>query len=225
VTGRALPLRRLDRPSSLSQQAYERIRKELLAGNLGGDSTRLIERELAERLSMSRTPIRDALRRLELAGIVEPLDGGGYRPRRVTLRDVEEHYELSILLEPLAAQMVAEREGEDIERFLDSEAVAERDATPWGNTRFHVAVAEASGNVVLARVISTLNERLAAHRIAAEADPETDEILAEEQNKVVDAIRRRDPEAAATAMRTYLEVARRLISQRVRTREAIHDEQ
>jgi DNA-binding GntR family transcriptional regulator len=197
----------------------------LLAGNLGGDSTRLIERELAERLSMSRTPIRDALRRLELAGIVEPLDGGGYRPRRVTLRDVEEHYELSILLEPLAAQMVAERGGEDIERFLDTEAVAERDATPWGNTRFHVAVAEASGNVVLARVISTLNERLAAHRIAAEADPEMDEILAEEQNKVVDAIRRRDPEAAATAMRTYLEVARRLISQRVRTREAIHDEQ
>lgn len=223
MTGGASPLRRLDRPTSLSQQAYERIRKELLAGNLGGDSARLIERELAERLSMSRTPVRDALRRLELAGIVEPLDGGGYRPRRVTLRDVEEHYELSILLEPLGARMVAERASEDVERFLASEAVAERDATPWANTRFHVAVAEASGNIVLARVIATLNERLAAHQIAAEADPATDEALAEKQNNVVDAIGRQDPDAAADAMRTYLEVARRLISQRVRTREAIRN--
>jgi DNA-binding GntR family transcriptional regulator len=220
MTGRAPPLRRLSRPSSLSQQAYERIRKELLAGNLGGDSARLIERELAERLSMSRTPIRDALRRLELTGIVEPLEGGGYRPRRVTLRDVEEHYELSILLEPLAARMVAERERDDVERFLASEPVADRDATPWGNTRFHVAVAQASGNVILARVIATLNERLAAHQIAAQADPTIDEALAQQQNNVVSAIERRDADAAANAMRVYLEVAREMISHRVRTREA-----
>lgn len=224
MTGGAPPLRRLSRPSSLSQQAYERIREELLA-DVVGNSTRLIERELAERLSMSRTPVRDALRRLELAGIIEPLDGGGYRPRRVTLRDVDEHYELSILLEPLAAQMVAQRDSDDVERFLASEAVAERDATPGGNTRFHVAVAEASGNVVLARVIAALNERLAAHRIAAEADPEIDEVLAEEQNGVVSAIQQRDPDAAANAMRAYLDVARRLISQGVRTREANDDEQ
>jgi DNA-binding GntR family transcriptional regulator len=218
VTARTPPLGRLTRPSSLSEQAYERIRTELLAGNLGGPSARLIERDLAERLSMSRTPVRDALRRLEVAGIIEPIAGGGYRPTKVTLRDVEEHYELSMLLEPLAARMVAERDIEEVEGFLASDAVAERDATPWGSTHFHVALAEASRNIVLARVIATLNERLAAHQIAAEGDAAIDEAFAEQRNNVVSAIRKRDPDAAADAMRSYLEVARSLISQRVRKR-------
>lgn len=201
------PVRKLERPSPLRELAYDRIRHELLPGGSLHGVDRLVERELADRFTMSRTPIRDALRRLALAGIVEPLGGGGYTRRRVTLREVDELHELLALLEPVAAGMAAARDREVIDSLLSSEAATERDATPIANTRFHVAVAEASGNLVLARVVATLNERLVAEHQLVEPDEGSAPISAG-HDEIVDAIGRGDASDAAEAMRRHIELGR-----------------
>ncbi len=209
------PLSKLERPSPLRELAYERIRRELRPGGALHGVDRLVERELADRLAMSRTPVRDALRRLALAGIVEPLEGGGYTRRKVTLREVEELHELLLLLEPVAAQMAAEQEPAVVDGLLASDAVVKRDASPVANTRFHVAVAEASGNLVLARVVATLNERLAAeHQIVEPSQPADGPD--DEHDHIVDALRRRDAAGAAAAMRRHIELGRDALSRHLR---------
>ena len=211
------PLRKLERPSSLRHQAYERIRQELLPGGAMSSKQRPVERELADNLSMSRTPVRDALRRLALAGIVEPLAGGGYVRRRVTLREVEELHELLLLLEPTAVRMTADAGQEVVDALLASEPVVRRDLTPIANTRFHVAIAEASGNLILARVVATLNERLAAgHQLFGPSDPTADASLANGHDEIVETLHRGDAEAAEEAMQRHIELERDLLSSRLR---------
>lgn len=210
------PLNKLQRPSSLRELAYDRLRHELLPGGSLHGAERLVERELADRFAMSRTPVRDALRRLAIAGIVEPLAGGGYTRRRVTLREVEELHELLSLLEPVAVHMAAGREPAVVDALLASEAVTARDASPTANTRFHVAVAEASGNLVLARVVATLNERLAAEHQLVEPNDDPDE-LASGHDHIVDWLRRQDPEGAAAAMRRHIDLGREVLSRHLRS--------
>lgn len=210
------PLRRLQRPSSLRELAYDRLRDELLPGGSLHGADRLVERELADRFAMSRTPVRDALRRLALAGIVEPLDGGGYTRRRVTLREVDELHELLAVLEPVAARMAADARGDIVEDLLGSEPVTARDASPTANTRFHVAIAEASGNVVLARVVATLNERLAAEHQLVEPSHGAEE-LAADHDHIADALGRRDGDGAAAAMRRHIELGREVLSRQLRS--------
>lgn len=209
------PLRKLQRPSPLRELAYERLRRELLPGGSLHEADRLVERDLADRFTMSRTPVRDALRRLALAGIVEPLAGGGYARRRVTLREVEELHELLSLLEPVAAHVAAGGEPDVVDALLSSDAVTARDASPIANTRFHVAVAEASGNLVLARVVATLNERLAAEHQLMEPNDGPDQ-LADGHDQIVDALRRRDTDGAAEAMRRHIELGRDVLSRHLR---------
>src|SRR3990172_5419475 len=213
-----IPLRKLERPSSLRHQAYERIRRELLPGGALSSKRRLVERELADHLSMSRTPGRDALRRLALAGIVEPLAGGGYVRRRVTLREVEELHELLLLLEPIAVRMTADASREVVDALLASEPIVRRDLTPIANTRFHVAIAEASGNLILARVIATLNDRLqAGHQLFGPSEPTTDSSLANGHDEIVETLHRGDAQAAEEVMRRHIELGRDLLSSRLRT--------
>jgi DNA-binding FadR family transcriptional regulator len=104
---------------------------------------------------------------------------------------------------------------EVIDHLLGSPVVAERDAGPIGNTRFHVAIAEASGNLVLARVIETLNERLAAEHQLMETD-DGSERLTEGHDRIVEALRRRDRSAAEEAARRHIEFGRDVLAHRVR---------
>jgi DNA-binding GntR family transcriptional regulator len=164
---------------------------------------------------MSRTPVRDALRRLAMAGIVEPAAGGGYRQRRVTLREVEELHELLALLEPVAAEMAASRGPAEIDALLNSAGASGRDATPIANTRFHVAIAEASGNQVLARVIETLHERLAAEHRLMEPGDDTDG-LSDGHELIVAAIRTGDARKAAESARRHIGLGRDVLARRVR---------
>jgi DNA-binding GntR family transcriptional regulator len=154
------PLRTLSRPVPLAQIAYERVRRGLAAGGELHGLDRLIEQDLAARLEMSRTPVRDALHRLALMGFLEPSPGGGYVRRTFTVRDAREHYELRVLLEPVAAQLAAG--GSAGRRVPGAEnLLAHASKFEWGDdARFHILVAELSGNDVLARVIANVMERL-----------------------------------------------------------------
>jgi DNA-binding GntR family transcriptional regulator len=189
----------------LREKAFERIRGELLASGPRAFGGRLVEQQLAVELEMSRTPVRDALRRLAVIGLVEEASGGGYVPRRVRLRDVREQFDIRLLLEPKAAELAAARPADDLAAAfaaLDAVGVEAVDGSA-----FHLAVAEASGNEVLMRSIATIDERSFVLRVSGGCSAADRRRLRAGHRAVLDAIRAGEPVAARAAMREHLLVA------------------
>lgn len=213
---RAPTLRAVTRPLPLGQVAYDRIRRGLMAGGELDGVDRLIEQDLAARLAMSRTPVRDALHRLALMGFLEQSSGGGYIRRSFSLRDAREHYDLRILLEPAAAQLAAGRGTADrhagLQRLLDAAGSVDDGAA----TRFHLAVAELSGNPVLSRVIANVTDRLAGFGVP-EADPGTvPEAASSVHGQIARLIEQGDP-AVGHAMADHLEACASALIARLAT--------
>ncbi len=217
-SGNSAGLRRLDRHRPLADHVYDVIRRDLLFGELA-DADRLVEQELAERYTASRTPIREALQRLAIGGFLRTMAGGGYVPRRMSPRDVREIYELRLLLEPQAARLAVEHvtdgQLQELRGLSEASRAALREERPGAlpelNTRFHGRLAEASGNGTLARLLRTITERLIAHHIFATGDHERQTELVAGHGAIVDALSARDADAAASAVGRHLEEARMIL--------------
>jgi DNA-binding GntR family transcriptional regulator len=206
------------RRPALAATAYDQIRRDLLFGDLA-NSPRLAEQELAKRYRMSRTPVREALQRLALAGFLASGPGGGYLPHRVSARDLREIHELRILLEPLAARLAVHHMTTEHEAYLSrlsqegKTALHSRKASelPKLNAEFHSVLATASGNATLARVLAAITDRLAAHHVFATGNHDGQDQLITGHEEIVSAIRARDEDAAAKAVTSHLENARHVL--------------
>ena len=112
----ALGLVRLESEASFAQRAYAALRSALLEMNIyerADQDLRLDERDLAARLGVSRTPIRDALARLEHEGLVESVPRRGYFILRKSRDELVEIIHVWAALESMAARLVAERARDD----------------------------------------------------------------------------------------------------------------
>jgi GntR family transcriptional regulator, transcriptional repressor for pyruvate dehydrogenase complex len=184
------------------------------------------ERELAELLSVSRSSIRDAIRSLELAGMVEPRQGAGTIVREISTNSLanplanalKRKEELMgelldfrrILEPPLAARAATHASPEEISEM---ESILERqeqklrkgESTIAEDSEFHYSVAMASGNSVVLKVLDILMDLLRDTRersLQVEGRPQKS--LAGHR-KILNAIRRHDAEAAKVAMRRHIE--------------------
>ena len=145
---------------SVSDLAYERIRGLVLSGELA-PGTRLGQVEIAERLGISRTPVREALRRLGGEGLVEGHSNRGFRVADLGLDAVLRRLEVRAILEPGIAALAAGRRTER-DLLLMREAIVDEEEARDGleahdaSRSFHIALARASGNDELVRVIESL---------------------------------------------------------------------
>jgi len=155
-----VPLRPI-RTSSLADQAYERLTEALLSGELSpGD--RLVQDALALRLGISRTPVREALQRLEREGTIRSAGVRGHVVPELTHEDIAHLYEVREAVEGQAARLVATRAAASVDaieaslRRLSADAgTSARDAFQ-ANRLAHRAVVEASGNSFLLEVFDDL---------------------------------------------------------------------
>lgn len=144
-------------------RAYSALKADIVSGYLRPGQL-IIEAELAERYGTSKTPIRHALSRLELEGMVEILPRRGSIVRHVSVRDVQHVYLLRRLLEPEAAALATARATEaDIERLVELEAKAEAaratgDFSPGAS--LHVSIAEIAGVPPLTEIIAGLHVKV-----------------------------------------------------------------
>lgn len=90
------------------KSAYEQLRREILAGTLN-EGERMVEADIAQRLQVSRTPIREALRKLEAEGLVEYLPGRGVTVAKISPDDMDELYAIRGVVEGLCARLAAPR--------------------------------------------------------------------------------------------------------------------
>jgi DNA-binding GntR family transcriptional regulator len=154
----------------LADEAYRRISEAMLAGDLPPGS-RLVMDAIAERLEISRTPVRDALRRLEREGLVEPNGRKGYMVRAVTDADLAHLYESRTAVEAYSARRVAEL-GEPAIRAVDMAievAVAGGARTAaeayHQNRAIHRSVVEAAANPILVELFESVWDRAKALQI------------------------------------------------------------
>jgi DNA-binding GntR family transcriptional regulator len=154
--GRSDPIR----VDSVADLAYERIRGYVLGGEVA-PGERLGQVELAERFGISRTPVREALRRLAGESLVDFHSNRGFRVADLGLDAVLLRMEVRSIVEPGIARLAALRRTEEDLRRLE-EAIAGEEGARDGvaahdaSRDFHLALARASGNEELARVLNSL---------------------------------------------------------------------
>lgn len=148
------------RVDSVADLAYERIRGYVLGGDVPA-GTRLGQVELAERFGISRTPVREALRRLAGEGLVDFHSNRGFRVADLGLDAVLRRLEVRAILEPGIAALAAGRRTEgDLEAMREAieDELRARDGLEAhdASRRFHIALARAAGNDEFVRVIESL---------------------------------------------------------------------
>ncbi|WP_136634760.1 GntR family transcriptional regulator [Pseudooceanicola onchidii] len=202
--------------------AYARLLAELREGRLNpGD--RLRETDLADRLGVSRTPVREAIRQLEADGIVTHVPRQGASIRTLDYAEVMELYEMRAVLEGTAARLAA-RAASDIE--LEELYDMNRQLAALGNVpeafvlnrQLHAALLDAAKNRFLTRSIHSLQKAMMILGPTTLTQPDRAERAVEEHRAVLDAIRARNGEEAEAAMRAHIEAAQRVRVRALRTR-------
>lgn len=195
---------------------YERLKDAILTGVIGeGES--LVESVLAERFEVSRTPIREALTRLEHDGLVERRDRG-LEVRSRSPEEILDIYESRIVLEVKAAEVAAERRTEfdlirldgllDVGDELRENPDVEPSVLADHNRELHAAVWRASRNESLIDLLGRLNLHLTRYpRTTLAADGRWERAVAQHR-ELVEAIRARDAEAAAAVASAHFAEAR-----------------
>ena len=214
------------RASTQAERVYSALRERLLRGDLPV-GRRLVEQQLAQEFATSRTPVREALRRLEGDGHLVRDASGRMSPSAPSVESMRELYEVRVALEDLCARRAAtggDREPiEAIEQDWRALDAAWRDgrALPRGpdfvyaDEGFHRALAAASGNDVALSMLSDLNDRIRVLRIY---DFTTDDRIGAtiaEHLEIVTCVLSGDADAAAAFMRAHVQRSSLVVRERV----------
>jgi DNA-binding GntR family transcriptional regulator len=196
-------LGRIRRSPAMRDRIHDRLRSAILSGEICA-GTAIIEAEVAERLGASRTPVREALRKLEAEGLLEPRGGRGTVVRSIAPGEMNCIFEMREALEPLAARRAARRIAPEevaalrkmIERMRD--AIDDPAAMEKCDTAFHDAILRIADGDRLKRMLLDLREELIAWRSLSLADPARRAQTVREHERIAEALAAGD-EARAEA--------------------------
>lgn len=212
------------KPRSRVEQAYREVRRRIL-GNVYPPNTRVLEQDLAADLGMSRTPVREALIRLEQEGLVEILPRHGMRVVPIALDDLREIYDVLICLESHAAAALAARRPSDAEIHPLAEAVEametalvvpDLDAWAAADARFHRLLLELNGNRRLMALAATVADQAHRARMATLRLRPLPTRSNEDHRAVVAAIRAGDAQTAGAVHRRHREEAMAMLTRILR---------
>jgi len=213
----------LDSYKPLRELVLETLREAIINGTLK-PRERLMEIQLAEELGVSRTPIREALRKLELEGFIVMVPRKGAYVADISFKDIAEVFEIRAALEGLAAGLAAERiteeELEEMERLLveKADAIARKDMDKLieVDTKFHEAIYKSSRNTRLAGIINNLREQIQRYRAASLSFPGRMKQSLEEHREIVEAIQSRDVQLARKTAEEHIENAENSIIESIK---------
>jgi DNA-binding GntR family transcriptional regulator len=207
--------------TNVAASAYERIKADILQFEfLPGE--RLVELDLVDRYGMSRTPIREALRRLAHEGLLNRHEKGGHFVRRYDISAYEDVYAIRTVLECWGVRLACEARA-------DSEMAELKDGWREGfephevpldgsyivaDERFHLAVARASGNGYLITALEAINDQLRIIRSVDFADRERIVVSEQQHLDIAAAIEARDADTASRLMEEHIAQSKSEIRQR-----------
>lgn len=203
---------------TLSQQAYEYLRQEILAHRLA-PGQRLREIELAERMNISRAPIREALQALAAEGLVTIYPRRGAIVARLSPKEFLEFSQVREALEALAVRLaVPYLSSDDIETLNNINEAMRQEGQVHNvdrffelNARFHALFVQRSGNSFLQDIYSQLMDHLKRYRLKTVHLRKGIEHSVIEHEGILEAVERLDPDEAARLMAEHIRVPREVI--------------
>jgi len=216
--------------SKASNKAYDIIRTRILSGQFP-PGTRLKEEQLCEQCGVSRTPIREALRRLHQEGLVHFAPHRGAQVPQWSDDDLEEVFALRAVLEGYAAGRAAERiqpaainelqrTAEEMERIIAVKAPGYEAAFLSANKKFHNTILEAAGTPRLREMLAHVIELPIMHRTFEKySDADIARSLSHHR-EIIDAFRAGDSEWARSVMKSHLHAAHSALIQDERDAES-----
>jgi len=191
---------------------FQTLRKAIITGELP-PGERLMETQLGEKLGVSRTPIREAIRKLELEGLVVMVPRKGAQVAQFTQKDIKDVLEVRAALEALAVRLACKRmdersflrlqlvitEYEYAAKEHDIETMIEKDV------EFHEIIFNATNNDKLVQMFGNLGEQVHRFRIAYLKNTEESMSVQEEHSEILQALRDKDADAAARLATIHIE--------------------
>ena len=204
-------------PTPVRERAYEHLKAAILAGEIP-PGERLTEEHLAKALGISRTPIREALHKLESEGLITPLATRGFVAARDSQAEVEELFEIRAVLEGYALRVLAGRVTDPVLAELEAavreaEAALARgqlDAVFSSNTRFHDTLhALLTDKRRLYHQMVTMRQYVLRYRRNTLQYPDGGQRTVAGHRKILLALRLRDPDLCERVMREHLHDSKR----------------
>ena len=191
----------------LRDVVFYTLRQAILKGELE-PGERLMEMQLAEQIGVSRTPIREAIRKLELEGLVLMIPRRGAIVAKITEKDLKDVLEVRASLERLSTKLACERmEEETIEELREAQeafkaALRGDDITLQAqkDVEFHDVIYKSTNNLRLIQMLNNLREQMYRYRLEYLKDGTSHQKLVEEHEAIIEALSRRDTEETTNIM-------------------------
>ena len=175
----------------LRDVVFNTLRQAILKGELR-PGERLMEIQLAQRLGVSRTPVREAIRKLELEGLVLMVPRKGAEVAEITVKDLEDVLEVRAALEELAAKIACDhitdeqlqelkRAAGDFKKVLDTDDLT---SCVQADMRFHEIIYNATDNARLLQILNNLREQMYRYRMEYLKDKSMHKTLVEEHDAI-----------------------------------------
>ncbi len=209
---------KLESLQPLGDIVFDVLKSAVVSGQLK-PGERLMEQQVAEELGVSRTPVREAIRRLELEGFLIMIPRKGAYVADISLKDIAQVFEVRAAMESLAAGLAAERITNDQLDMLERKLVEVKAAVDSSDieaiikidTDFHEIIYNASRNERLVQILSNLREQIQRYRSASLAYPGRLKDTLEEHKELVEAISDRNVALAQRLAKEHIENAENII--------------
>lgn len=195
----------------LRDVVFNTLREAILRGDLQ-PGERLMELQLADKLGVSRTPIREAIRMLEQEGLAVTMPRKGAEVAGMTLKDMEDVLEIREALDDLAVRIACDKITDEQLKHLTDVKEEFEESTKTGDVKkiaqadvnFHDVIYEATGNVKLVTLLSNLREQVYRYRVEYIKNPANYPILIAEHEAIVEGLRQHDKKAVTVAMQEHV---------------------
>ena len=212
-----LDVPRVARPQGLKDLAYDRLRSLILRGQLAPETV-YSATHFAQRLGVSRTPVREALLQLVTEGFLTVIKQEGYTLRRFTEKEIRELFETRRLIETYVAEQITgkltDADVRELRAMLKSMAALAGDNDTAGfletDRAFHMALVQRLDNRLLAAIMENIRGQVSLFAMQAVASHKgrTAEIL-REHGEILDTLRGKDPRKAVRAVVDHLETTQK----------------
>ena len=212
----------MDEYLPLRDVVFKTLRQAILKGELE-PGERLMEIQLANQLGVSRTPVREAIRMLELEGLVKMIPRKGAEVAQISEKHLRDVLEVRSALEELAGTLACERMSSEqlVElkrvnrQFMQVIGSDDITAIADADEKFHLVIYNATGNERLSQMVNALREQMYRYRFEYIKDFSQHDKVIEEHRKIYESLRDRDVEAATEAAKSHIDNQKKAIIRQI----------